>query len=332
MPPPPPLKDTLEALQQCVLPGAGASALVMCAFLVVGRWRAAALGSAAAVVVAFMCGNFTLQNLKTGDPVPTWANTSRLLLWVPDEPSPGYQWLPRVALVLVAVGLVTRWLASAVSCGRPPLLGWLANVLVWGLRTWALFLTTAWLVQGAAASGPKWAYLRWELALAMLLVWVVTDGVARSGASGELSAYLAAAFYAGAAVLLYSHNAKFMELAVLVGSAMLGIAVAVLAVPGRGDGVKVLASGAIPAAVAFLPGLLLGTRPSHADNKVPGTSFWLVALAPLILAPFLIPRLSRQNRWLLVALRALLVLTPLVAAVLLAGRHEKFPYEEEAEW
>ena len=37
-------------------------------------------GSAVAVVVAFMCGNFTLANLSTEQPAPTWENTSRLLL------------------------------------------------------------------------------------------------------------------------------------------------------------------------------------------------------------------------------------------------------------
>lgn len=332
MPPPPPLKDVLEALQQCVLPGAGAAALVMCAFLVVGRRWLAALGSAVAVVVAFACGNFTLANLKTEDPLPTWENTGRLLPWVPGAAAPGYQWLPRAALALVGVGLLTRWLGLALGRVVPARLWWLANVVVWWPRAWALYLVTAWLVQGTAAADPKWEHLRWELAAAMLLVWVVADGVARGGVSGEVSVYLAAALLAGAIVLLYSHNAKFMELAVVVGSALFGISVAMLALPNREDGARALASGAIPAAVAFLPGLLLGTRPSHADNKVPVEAFWLVALAPAVLAPFMIPWLSRQNRWLLFVLRALLVLAPLAAAVVLAGQHEKFPYEEAPEW
>ena len=123
-----------------------------------------------------------------------------------------------------------------------------------------------------------------------------------------------------------------MELAVVIGSALFGIAVASGVVQVREVGAKICASGAVPAAVAFLPGLLLGTRPSHAETKVPAISFWLVALAPLILAPFLIPRVSRQNRWLLLALRAALVMLPLLVAVLLAGQHEKLPYEEEPEW
>ena len=75
MPPPPPLKDVLEALYQCVLPGAGGAALVLAAFLLFGR-RAAAIGSAVAVVAAFMWGNFGPPKLSLEDPVPTWANTS----------------------------------------------------------------------------------------------------------------------------------------------------------------------------------------------------------------------------------------------------------------
>ena len=188
---------------------------------------------------------------------------------------------------------------------------------------------SGWLVLGFAASKPEWASLRWELAAVMVLVWLVLDGLARGGMSAEVAAYLAAILYAGGVVLLYTHNAKFMELAVVVGSALFGIAVVGAA---AGRGAKVDVSGAIPAAVVFLPGLILGTRPSHDGHKVPVECFWLVALVPLLLAPFLIPRVSRQNRWLLLALRALLVLVPLAVAVALAGQHEKFPFEIEDEW
>lgn len=355
MPPPPPLKDVLDALQQCVLPAAGPAALTLAAVLAVGRWRGAALGSAAAVVVAFLCANFTLTNLRADQPVPTWENTSRLLLWVPGPDAPGYQWLPRAALLLVGAGLLTRWLGLGLNRVLPDRVWWVANAVVWGPRVWALVAVSGWLVLGNAAADPKWAALRWELVGTMLLVWVAADGLARgpavavpgpavgaeppvpvnglawAGAGAEASVYLAATFFAGAAVLLYSHNAKFMELAVVLGAALFGIAVVTL-VPGGEEGRRTLASGAIPAAVAFLPGLLLGTRPSHADNKVPALSFWLVTLAPVALGLFFIPRINRQNRWLLLALRAAIVLLPLLIAVLLAGQYEKLPYEEEAEW
>ncbi len=256
------------------------------AFLVIGR-SGAALGSAVAVAVAYMCGNFTLANLSFDEPIPTWENTSRLLLWKPVESSPGYQWLPRAALVLLIVGLVTRWLGLFASRLVPERAWWSVGLLVWLPRAAAVYVVSAWLVLGHAAADPKWASLRWELVASMLLAWLVLDGLARNGLSASVSAYLATMFLAGGMVLLYSHNAKFMELAVVIGSAMFGIAVVVCVASVGGP---LSASGAIPAAVVFLPGLVLGTRPSHDETKVPAISFWLVALAPLLLAPFLIPR------------------------------------------
>ena len=60
-------------------------------------------------------------------------------------------------------------------------------------------------------------------------------------------------------------------------------------------------------------------------------SILLIALTPLTLLPFLIPRVSRQNRWLLIIAQAVLVLTPLVIAVVLAARFEQPAYVEQAE-
>jgi hypothetical protein len=322
MPPLPPLKDVLEALYQGVLPGAGGAALVLAAFLLLGRW-AAALGSAVAVCAAFVWGNFVPPNLS----VLTWENSARLLHWKPGADAPGPQWLPRAALVLVAVGLLSRWLGSLADRFLADRARWAADVLVWLPRGAAVFAVTAWLVLGKAAEAGAWAYLRWELAAAMLLLWPVLDALARRGFGAEVAAYLGAGLFAGAAVLLYAQNANFMELAVLIGSAMFGIAVvAARGVPGAAPA-DVHTTGAIPAGVAFLPGLLLGTRPSHADNQVPDICFWLVALAPLLLAPVLVPRIGRQNRWALLALRAALVAAPLLAAVALAARHETLPFD-----
>src|SRR5262245_55528457 len=353
LPPPPPTKDILEALQNDVVPGAGAAALVMCAFLILGRWIGS-LGAAAAVVAAFMAGNFTLQNLKI-DPetkkleAPSWENTPRLAPWsakaaTPDAPPPpGWNWLPKAGLILVVVGLVSRWAGLLVARLLPKRQWWGANVLVWAPRVVAVVIVSGWLASGPALQGEekeKWALLRYELVAMMLLAWIALDGVARSGDSVEVSLYAAAMLLSGGMILLYSGNAKFMELAFIVGSAMFGVAVAALAFntatcaaftgvasnetnweipkPPTTD-----VSGAIPAVVAFLPGLVLGTRPSHPENSVPVMCFWLVALSPLVLMPFLIPWLNRQSRWIEVPIRAILVLAPLVIAVMLAAEHQK---------
>lgn len=323
----PPLKDVLAQLQLAVLPGAGGAALVLCMFLLLGRW-AGALGSAAAVAFGFAWGNFVLDPFAS-EP-PTWSNTlMRLIPVKPDESAAGYKWLARVAMVLLAVGLLSRWLGLLAGRVLPERAWWVANVLVWAPRAAAVFVVSAWLVLGKAAEAPEWADLRWHLAGAMLLVWVALDGAARNGSSAQVSGYASAMLMTAAAILLYTHNARFMEIGVVVGSAMFGIAVANGLSKPDAEGRKADASGAIPAVVVFLPGLLLGTRPSMETHNVPAVCFWLVALAPAVLLPFLLPPVARKGHWALAVLRAALVLVPLVTAVVLAAQHETLVFEEQ---
>lgn len=321
MPPLPQTDLVLEKLHHLVIPAAGAAALVMCMFLVLGRW-AAALGSAIAIVVGFMAANFTITGVDFGEKY-TWENTHRVITWKPNvDPevnTPGWHWLPRVGLVLVAVGLVSRWVGLLAGRILPAPASLVANIIVWVPRIAAVYWVCAWPASGTAAA--KFPDLRMELAVVMLAVWVVTDGVARAGHGAEVAAYLSLMLMAGGMLLLYAHTARFMEIAVILGAAMFGVAVA--ASVGKAD-----TSGAIPAAVAFLPGLILGGRPSLADNLVPANSFWLIALAPVVLVPFLIPALARKQGRLVRILRLLLVLTPIVVAIVMAASHEKLAFDE----
>lgn len=311
MPPLPPAHDVLNALRLAVLPAAGGAALAYVLFLCLGRW-AAALGSAAGVVVGFAWANYTFD-------APEWANTGRLVPWNPDDPAKAWHWLPRAGLLLVLTGLVSRWLGLAVARVVPERRWWLVNLAVWLPRAAAVGVACSWLVPPKAAADHGW--LPVALPAVVLAVWAVWDGVARAGAGGQVAAYQAAVCYAAGAVLLYHHWASAMEIAVSVGSALAGVAAVAWAT--RTD-----ASGAAPAGVAVLPGLLLAGRLSQ-DSHVPVASFWLVALAPLALAPFLAPRLNRQNGWAARVGRAVLVLAPLVAAVALAAQHEQLAFEEE---
>ncbi len=333
----PPLKNTIEALLQDVLPAAGGATLIMCLFLLLGR-RAAAIGSATAIVFAFVWANFSLDNSissETGNLV--WANTYRLLPWKVD-PSSTSVWhsIPRAALILVIVGLLSRWCgllafwylherrlpgATLAERGSPSFrLWWGANLLVWLPRISAVFVVSGWLVSEKDANESPWP--RFTLVATMLLIWFILDVLARVREGGEIAAYLAMSLYAAGVVLLFSHSARFMEIAVSVGSAMFEIAIAARVS-------KAYVSGAIPAGVAFLPGLILASRPSLPTTEVPAISYWLVALAPLALAPFLIPFLSRKNGWYFRLIRAVLVLVPLVIAVVLAAQHEQLPFDEE---
>jgi hypothetical protein len=88
-------------------------------------------------------------------------------------------------------------------------------------------------------------------------------------------------------------------------------------------------SGAIPAGVAFLPGLILSTRPSMVAHNVPPLSLWLVALCPVVLLPFLISAPSERRGWIVRLVRTVLVVAPLATAIVLAAQHEKLVFEEE---
>jgi hypothetical protein len=112
-----------------------------------------------------------------------------------------------------------------------------------------------------------------------------------------------------------------MDIAVMCGCAAAGVAVA--SFPTRAD-----TSGAVPLGVAGLPTLLLNGR-FATESQVPLASFWLAALAPLALLPFLLPIVARRPRWITIPLRAALVLAPLAAAVVLAAQHESLPVQEE---
>lgn|GEM_PF-3339290 len=326
MPPLPPLKDTLDAFAHAVLPAAGGAAVACAALLVLGR-RFGALASAVAVLVGFACANFALDPSAQ----PTLENTARLLPWIPEAEAPGPHWLPRAALLLVLVGLVSRWFGLLAARALPERRWWIAEVLVWVPRIACTIVATGWLVRGNAAAAEEWALLRWQLAACTLALWVVLDSQSRTEAGAVVAALLGASLFAGAGVLLYSHNAKFMELAVIGGAALFGVAT--VSGAARAEGARALStSGAVPFAALLLPGLVLGTRPSHAENLVPPACFWLAALAPLLLVPFLIPRLARQNRWLVLALRALLVLVPLAVALALANEYETLPFGEEEKW
>ena len=87
-------------------------------------------------------------------------------------------------------------------------------------------------------------------------------------------------------------------------------------------------AASIPAGVAFLPGLMLNGR-VLTESNVPLISYWLLALAPLALTPFLTPVLNRKNGWIVRLIRSLLILAPVVIAVLLAAQNEKLVFEEE---
>jgi hypothetical protein len=314
----PPTKEVLDLLQPTVLPALAGAAVVVCLFRLCGRW-AGALGSAVAVTTAFVWVNFAFDK-------PNWTD-GRLLPWNPaadpENPPPGYQWLPRAALVLVVVGLVSRWLGLLSAHYLPENRRWAAGLFVWAPRLAAVVAVCGWLTTGRAVAELHWLYP--TLAAVMFAEWLVLDGIARAGPAAQTALYLSIALLGAGTVLIYAHSLRFLEVQYAVGYALLGIAIAAGA--GRTD-----TSGAIPAGVLFLPGVVLAGGPSLAEHLVPPAAFWLVALAPLALAPFLVPRLNRQDGWLARAVRLALAIAPVAVAVGLAMRHEMLPHEMPSEW
>jgi hypothetical protein len=310
VPPLPPAKDVLDALHHTALPAAAGAALAACAFLSLGRW-AAALGSAVAVVVGFGWANYTFDALSL-------TGTGRVVPWLPEADAPAWHGLPRAGLILLAVGLLSRWAGLLTARFLDERHRWGAGLVVWAARLGGVAVVAPGLVPAAWAA--EFAWLKPALVAAMLGLWVALDGVARDRGS-EAAAYLAAAFLAAGGVLIYAHSARFMDIAVMCGCAAAGVAVA--SFPTRAD-----TSGAVPLGVAGLPTLLLNGR-FATESQVPLASFWLAALAPLALLPFLLPIVARRPRWITIPLRAALVLAPLVAAVVLAAQHESLPVQEE---
>jgi hypothetical protein len=308
----------IEIIQQNVLPAAGCAALVVLLFLTFGRWTAA-LGSAVAVVFAFIVANFSLENsVDSVTKLRDWQNASRLYPWKV-ESAPRLEWLPRAALVLVIVGLTSRWIGLLANRYLPERRWWVANLLVWLPRIVAVVIVSGWLISAHIAAELPW--LRYEVLLAMLLSWLTLDGLARNREGCEVAAYLAASFYAASAILIYAHSKQYMELAVVLGSAMAGIAVA-------SNILRTDVSGAVPAGVAFLPGLVLAAKPNF-YTEIPAICFWLVPFAPLVLAPFLIPFLARKNGWVLRILRIAMLLIPLAIAVALAMKYGELAQVDE---
>lgn len=300
MPPPPPIKDVLEALQAMMFPAAGAAALVFALVLILGRW-AAAMGSALAIIAGIAVGNHYRES-----PMP----------WVADVSS--WHQLPRAALVLVVVGLLSRWfsvLATRSVVDRP----WLLHLVVWLPRLAALVFVAFQIIPDTMRADTPWVIP--AFVLASLLEWLIFDTLARNGNGGQVAAYQSLIFLLGSGVMLYAHSGRFMDIATIVGCSFFGVAVVAGAA-------KADASGSVPAGIGFLPGIMLSGRFST-ESHVPLSAFWLVALAPLLLAPWLIPSLAHRNGWLTRLVRVALILAALIAALVLAGLKETLPWEEQ---
>lgn len=298
----PPTDLVTDALKNVVVPAAGAAALAVALVLTLGRW-AGALGSGVAVLAGIAFAN--------------WHRKAPLVPWMPGDRVG--DWLLPTAAALVAVGLISRW--GGLIAGRYAKQSkwwWLANAAVWLPRAAAVVIVSGWGIPAQTAAEEP--YLRWLIAAGTLLAWVAFDGVARAGCSNEAVALLALVATCAGGVMIFAHSGKFLDLGTMLGMALFGVAVV-------GTVAKADVSGAIPAAVGFLPGFVASGR-FATTSTVPVEAFWLAALAPLALLPFAVPALTWRNGRLARLVRLVLILAPLAAALVLADRHDPLKFGE----
>jgi len=298
----PPAELVFDALKQVVIPAAGAAALALALFLTLGRW-ARALGSGVAVLAGIAFAN--------------WHRKFPLLKWTPDDDPE--TWLFPAASLLVAVGLLSRWGGLIVRhFTQKSGWWWTANAAVWLPRVAAVLLVSGWgIPPPVAVVEPN---LRWLIAAGVLLAWVVVDGVARAGCSNEVVALLSLTAVCAGGVMVFAHSGKYLDIGTTLGMALFGVTAV-------GVAAKADTGGAVPAALGFLPGFVVGGR-FATSSEVPAESFWLVCVAPLALLPFLVPALARRHGPFVRLVRLLLVLAPLAAALVLAQRHDPLSFGE----
>jgi hypothetical protein len=140
-------------------------------------------------------------------------------------------------------------------------------------------------------------------AVLMAVTWAVVDAVGRRNPGGSVASAMAIVCGGAAVVLIHDAAAGYTDVAtfLLTGLAVLSLAAWV-------TGTDVGAAGA--AAVVPVATLLLLNREPESTSKVPVVAYWLVGLAPLTLAMFLFPPITRFGlsrwatpvKWLLVAI------------------------------
>jgi hypothetical protein len=163
----------------------------------------------------------------------------------------------------------------------------------------------------------------------VMLEWVLLAEYSRRQPGGTLSACLTVVAGGTACVVLHDGSARFTDFTTFVVSVM-----TVLAVGGwllRAD------VGGSVAVVPLLTVLMIVREeaiPSNADDltkHVPVIAYWLVALAPLLLAVFLIPPVTRLGlKWYATPVKLLLVVIPVAIAIYLCLSEAPLQLETES--
>jgi hypothetical protein len=315
-----------------ILPTLGASLAVMLDVCYRGGGRYAPLAAALAVTAGLASGTFVRSDVidYRVDSDRPWSVTdlATVLGWSlegqappkegeppPEDPPPKKQ--PRYWLI---------WLAGlALAVESLVRLMYLPAGVAWSARTLMAAFAGRVLTHEQMRQDMPW--MPWVVGLGILLEWAVLVNLAGRWKDGVAALAAAVGFWAAAVVLIHAHYNRGMDMALFGFAAVLGPAVG--AWIWRGD-----TGTALAAAAVYLPGVVLTGQwdASANDNKVPLTSFICAGLAPVALAPMLLPGLNRLPRWARWLPALILVLIPALIAVGLAAQMESIDFGSKNEW
>jgi hypothetical protein len=204
------------------------------------------------------------------------------LEWTPES---GWRSLLAAALVALAVGMLRAGVGASIGALAPLAYALLPDDLrtpLWLAGTMSIVFACVVVLDRVAEKQPQWS-----LALGWL---IVINGAA--------------------VVAIAAGSARFSDAALYAFAALLGVSVFTL---WRSISLAALA----PLLAIYIPGLMIS---GHYDNytDVSLVSFALVALAPLCLAPLLLPQAERWPNWVRHLLAVLLPAAPVIVAVTLA--------------
>lgn len=320
----PPVSEVIDALKFAVLPSFAVAAV--CGLVLprlFGR-RFAYTAVAVGIVGGMLAGNYFRDVFAfRSDPEAPLSTTTLSKQFVaalsyeqpkgsleasaepPVGPPPGRYWLPWMALIATVVGVI-----SQVS-GAP------------GLIRLALRLVTTTIAVDILVPRnlPQEASHVWfYMGIAIFGTWTILERLATEEAKTTATFATALVCLATAVLMLHAHSARLSDGATLLGSALLGTAIAT-----RFSQAEV--AGIAPAVAILIPGFLL-TGWNDTFSEIPPKAFILPAVGPLMPLALLVVPSTSFGGWKRQLTMFVLIVAPAIIAIAMAAQAEPLNFEE----
>jgi len=220
----------------------------------------------------------------------------------PEEPKPAEYWLPWVTALAITVGMLVRSLSVAAGCG-------------WQIRNASVLLAACLLVPPKLRANV--ICILFLFVMVAVIQWALMEELGKRMPGGWLAAAMGFSLFGLGGVCLYAATAKESDIAVILGSACCGVALAAWRRKADSGGVAPAVAVAIPALA------VLGKYLTF--SVVPRCSFVLAALAPCALVVMLIPRIGRLHGIARPLVGIAIVLIPAAIALGIAMDAESLP-------